>query len=94
MALLISQTLFYVLLVFPMTLSFVVSTTASAPNVQTVFCGAIYAKLALAFPFNALGTAFLLHTPDHAMVFLIAVVFLCHGLLALRRRPPFLRSCT
>ena len=79
MALFISENLLNVLLVFPIKLSLVVSTTVSAPKGQTVFCGTIYAKHALAFPFPAPDTELLLSAIDRAMRFFIPVVFLCHS---------------
>jgi hypothetical protein len=76
MALLIFQTLSHMLLVFPVNRSFVCSIALSAQTAQSVLSGRFCAKITLAFPFNALGTEFLLNTLDCAMRFFIPVAFL------------------
>ena len=90
MALFIFQTLSHMLLVFPVHRPSVCAIALSAQTAQSILSGTFFAKLALAFPFNALGTEFMLHALDCAMRFFITVAFLCHCLLALRRQPPFL----
>ena len=91
---LISQIISNVLPVLVARLSVIRFDAAFAVNLKSVLAGTIFVKLTFFFPSLAFGATFLFHAPDSAMAFLIAVVFLCHCLLALRSRPPFLRSCT
>jgi hypothetical protein len=57
----------------------------SAPNIQSVFIGPIYAKFTLTFPRFAFSTVFLLPAVNLAMRFFILVVFLCHFLSILHK---------
>ena len=57
----------------------------SAPHIQSVPIGPIYAKFTLTFPLFAFSAVFLLPAVNLAMRFFILVIFLFHFLSILRK---------